>query len=74
MGCTETVVSIENVLFNGVGDWTILVRGDEDLALDGVESELVHGGGRRMARRCGDDLRESNESEEKVCDGGSHLV
>jgi len=74
MRCTETVVSVQNVLFDGVEDRTILVRSDGDLTLGRVESKLVYGGGRRMARRCGEDLRESNESEEQIHGGGSHLV
>jgi len=75
MGCTETVMSIQNVLLNSVGDRTILVRSDEDLTLSEVESaKLVHSGGRRIARRYGDNLSESNESEEQIHSSGSHLV
>jgi len=81
MGCTETVVSIQNVLLNGGGDRTILVRSDEDLTLGGVESQLVHSERRThssergsIAKRFGENLRESDESEEQVRDGGSHLV
>ena len=76
MGCTEIVMSIQNVI-NGVEDRATLVRNNGDLALGGVESELVHGDGRRMGRRCGENPRESNESEEQVHgteSGGSHLV
>jgi len=65
MRCTETVVSIQNVLLNGVEDRTILVRNDGDLTLGGVESQLVHSGdrargrgrGRRIARRFDENLR-----------------
>jgi len=65
MRCTETVVSVQNVLLNGVEDRTILVRSDGDLTLGGVESQLVHSGerargrgrGRRVARRFGKNLR-----------------
>jgi len=76
MRCTEIVVSIQNVI-NDVEDRATLVRSDGDLTLGGVDSELVHGGGRRMGRRCGKNLRESNESEEQIhgaesCE--SHLV
>jgi len=77
MRCTETVVSVQNVLLNGVEDRAALVRSDGDLDLGGVKSELVRGGGRRMGRRCGENLRESNESEEQIHggkSGGSHLV
>ena len=76
MGCTEIVVSIQNII-NGVEDRAALARSDGDLALGGVESELVHGGGRRIGRRCGENPRESNESEEQVHGAksrGSHLV
>ena len=84
MGCTEAVVSIQNVLLNGVDDRTILVINDGDLILGGIESQLVHGNershsgdtvrgrGRRIANRFGENVRESDESEEQVHDGGSH--
>jgi len=96
MGCTETVVSIQNVLLNCIGDRTILVRNDGELTLGGVESQLVNGDGRahsgdvvrgrvhsgerargrgrgrRITNRFGENLRESDESEEQVRDGGSH--
>ena len=67
-------LSIQNDLFNSVGDRTILVRSDEDLTLGGVESELVHGGGRRIARGCGENLREGSESGGQLHGSGSHLV
>jgi len=76
MRCTEIVVSIQNVI-NGVEDRATLVRSDGDLTLGGVESELVHGGGRGMGGRCGENPRESNENEEQIHgaeSGESHLV
>ena len=95
MGCTEAVVSIQDVLLNGFGDRTILVSSDEDLILVGVESQLVHiderahssdtvsgrvrsseraRGRGSIVKRFGENVRESDESEEQVRDGGSHLV
>ena len=58
---------------------SVMVRSDEDLTLDGVESELAHGGVRIIADRyrCGENLRESNESKEQIYGaeyGESHLV
>ena len=76
MQCTEIIVSVQNVI-NDVEVRAALARSDGDLALGGVGSELVHGDGRRMGRRCGESLRESNESEEQVHgaeSGKSHLV